>query len=417
MLENVITSPNKIKVLCSPSDTSGVGKFRSVDPHVYLQSKYGNEFHVEIDYKPDVFNPEYLKKYQMIHFHRSLGQDLDKSVEAIELCKKLGIITIMDLDDWFRPTIDHPIYEIIRANQIDKKIVASLVAADYITTTTPAFADELRKINKNVFIFPNAINPDESQFKAVTNPSERIRIGYIAGSSHMADVEILRGAIMGKDDPLVDKVQYMIAGYDLRGSITEIIKKPDGKDEKKTRNIKPEESIWNRYQEVFTNNYTNLSEDYKKFLLTYKDEVYPNIQNEPYARYYTKPVNQYATHYGNIDVSLAPLKNHIFNRMKSNLKQVEAGFYHKALVCSALPPYLPDAIHGLKDGKFVEKGNCLLVEENRNHSDWGKFLKKLIQNPNWIKDLGENLYETVKDKYHIATVTKARAEFYKSIIK
>jgi glycosyltransferase involved in cell wall biosynthesis len=57
-----------------------------------------------------------------------------------------------------------------------------------------------------------------------------------------------------------------------------------------------------------------------------------------------------------------------------------------------------------------------LVDENRNHGDWAKYIKKLIQNPNWAKDLGERLYETVKDKYELSIVTKNRAEFYKSII-
>jgi hypothetical protein len=58
----------------------------------------------------------------------------------------------------------------------------------------------------------------------------------------------------------------------------------------------------------------------------------------------------------------------------------------------------------------------MLVNENRNHSDWYKFVKKLVQNPNMAKDMGERLYETVKDVYDLTNVTKARAEFYKSIV-
>jgi glycosyltransferase involved in cell wall biosynthesis len=64
---------------------------------------------------------------------------------------------------------------------------------------------------------------------------------------------------------------------------------------------------------------------------------------------------------------------------------------------------------------FVD-GNALLVDENRNHSDWAKFIEKLVKNPNMAKDMGERLYETVKDKYDLNVVTKARAEFYKSIV-
>jgi hypothetical protein len=58
-----------------------------------------------------------------------------------------------------------------------------------------------------------------------------------------------------------------------------------------------------------------------------------------------------------------------------------------------------------------------LVNESNNHSDWAKNIKKLVDNPNMIVDLGERLYETVKDKYDLNLVTKNRAEFYKSLIK
>ncbi len=42
---------SKINVLVLPSDGSGVGKFRSVDPHVKLQNLYPEEFHVDIEYR------------------------------------------------------------------------------------------------------------------------------------------------------------------------------------------------------------------------------------------------------------------------------------------------------------------------------------------------------------------------------
>ena len=44
--------PEKIKVLVLPSDKTGVGKFRSIDPHVMLQNTYNDDFHVDIDYEP-----------------------------------------------------------------------------------------------------------------------------------------------------------------------------------------------------------------------------------------------------------------------------------------------------------------------------------------------------------------------------
>jgi glycosyltransferase involved in cell wall biosynthesis len=136
---------------------------------------------------------------------------------------------------------------------------------------------------------------------------------------------------------------------------------------------------------------------------------------ESYLRVWTKPVTSYAKNYSKFDVSLAPIKNHMFNRMKSQLKVIEAGFYKKALIASNIGPYSLDLKHCLKNGELVD-GNALLVDEVRNHSDWAKYMEKLIKNPNMAKDMGERLYETVKDKYDLNIVTKDRAEFYKSIL-
>jgi glycosyltransferase involved in cell wall biosynthesis len=131
---------------------------------------------------------------------------------------------------------------------------------------------------------------------------------------------------------------------------------------------------------------------------------------------WTLPVTSYAKNYAKFDVSLAPIKNHMFNRVKSQLKVIEAGFYKKAIIASNVGPYTIDLKHCLKNGQFVD-GNAMLVDENRNHSDWAKYIQKLLQNPNMVKDMGERLYETVKDVYDLNKVTKDRAEFYKSLIK
>ena len=102
--------------------------------------------------------------------------------------------------------------------------------------------------------------------------------------------------------------------------------------------------------------------------------------------------------------------------MKSQLKVIEAGFYKKALIASNVGPYTIDLKHALDKGQFTD-GNALLVNENNNHSDWAKFVKKLVDNPNFITDLGERLYETVSVTYNLQNVTELRKEFYKSLIK
>ena len=403
----------KINVLVLPSDTTGVGKFRSVDPHVFLQNLYPDDFHVDIDYQPQINNIEYWKKYQIIHAHRTVGQDYDTAPQLIEWLKSMGIIVIVDLDDYWLPTKEHPIHSIIVQNKIDEKIKNNLKAASYVTTTTEIFAEEIKKLNKNVIVFPNAINPKEPQFNQPTPPSDKIRVGWLGGSSHLHDLALL-GDFVQKNSDINDKLQYVICGFDTRGTVTEINPQTN---EQKQRDIKPEETVWMRYEEIFTTNYKTIDNDYKKFLMEFKDGEYQSGNDLPYLRVWTKPVNTYAMNYSKFDISLAPIKNHIFNRMKSQLKVIEAGFYKKALIASEVGPYTIDLVHCLKNGEFNEEGNAILIPESRNHSDWSKAIKKLVQNPEMIKELGERLYNTVKDKYDLNIVTKNRAEWYKSLIK
>jgi len=402
---------SKINLLVVPSDRTGVGKFRSIDPHITLQNLFPNDFHVDIVYDVPLNDENFFKKYQIVSFHRSLSPDFDSAHTAIEMINRMGIKTVCDIDDYWMPGKEHPIHDVIKFNKINEKIVRNLRTANYVSTTTTLFADEIKKLNNNIVIFPNAINPNESQFKEKTIESDRLRIGWLGGSSHLHDIQLLDQSF-AKLTKYSDKLQFVLCGFDTRGSVTEINSQTG---EHKKRDILPHETVWAKYEEIFTQKYSIISEDYKKQLLLYSQEDYENVKNEAYLRVWTKPVTSYAKNYSKFDVSLAPIKNTMFNRMKSQLKVIEAGFYKKALIATNLGPYTIDLKHCLQNGNFVD-GNALLVDENRNHSDWAKYIEKLLKNPNMVKDMGERLYETVKDTYNLNTVSKNRAEFYKSIL-
>ena len=402
----------KINVLVLPSDKSGVGKFRSVDPHVMLQNMYPDDFHIDIDYEPKVMDQNYWKKYQIVHVHRNIGQTYEETPKLIEWLKSNGIIVIVDIDDYWLPTKEHPIHQLILQNKIHEKIMNNLKVASYVTTTTKLFADEIRKYNKNVEVFANAINPKDPQFNEETLPSDKIRVGWLGGSSHLHDLKLMSGFV-SKLSTLQDKLQYYVCGFDTRGTVTEINKETGQQTQ---RAIKPEETVWARYEEIFTDNYKIVTPKYKEFLSKFEEKEFFGWENENYVRVWTRPVTTYAKNYSKFDISLAPIQNHIFNRMKSQLKVIEAGFYKKALIASNVGPYTIDLKHALHQGQFTD-GNALLVNESNNHSDWAKNIKKLVENPSMIVDLGERLYETVKDRYDLNNVTKERAEFYKSLIK
>jgi glycosyltransferase involved in cell wall biosynthesis len=138
--------------------------------------------------------------------------------------------------------------------------------------------------------------------------------------------------------------------------------------------------------------------------------------DKKYVRVWTQPVGKYASNYNLFDVSLAPLHPSEFNGNKSQLKVIEAGFHKKPIIASETSPYTIDLTSAYNDGKFNDKGNSLLVSPNKNHKQWAQHMKRLVDNPNMIEDIGNRLYETVKDKYSLVTVSENRTQFFKSII-
>jgi len=406
---------SKIKILVVPSDRTGVSYYRSTIPHIKLEEYFPKEFHVDIDYEPQLNDDNYLKQYDLIHYHRTLG-DYDNLPKLLERCDELGIATIMDIDDHWSPGPDHPAWQIIKQNNLDKKIANNLKISRNVTTTTSVFADEISKLNKNVFVLPNAINPEEKQYQSNPEKSERIRIGWLGGSSHMKDLEILRGLMTKlKTDGLLDKVQFVLCGFDLRGTMTMIDQKTG---EQKQRPIKPKESVWYQYERIFTDDYNLVSEDYKKFLLSFENKEYENVHNEPYRRVWTKPITSYASNYNLFDISLAPLKESTFNKVKSQLKVIEAGFHKKAIIAQDFGPYQIDIKNAYeKGGDINEEGNGFLVPTIKNHKLWYSHLKKLILNPDLITKLGENLYNTVNGTYDMKSVCEKRRDLYVKLVE
>ena len=198
----------KIKILVLPSDRSGVGKFRSIDPHVCLQKLYPNEVHVDIEFDVNYDDLSFWSKYDIIHYHRLIGQDYDKSLLLVEWLNKQGIVTICDIDDYWMPTKEHPLHSIIVQEKINERIIAQLKVASHVVTTTSIFASEVQKFNKNVSILPNAIDPNEPQFKEKTLESDKIRIGWLGGSSHLHDLYLLDG-LVNVVETMDNKLQYV----------------------------------------------------------------------------------------------------------------------------------------------------------------------------------------------------------------
>ena len=404
----------KIKILVIPSDKAGCGFFRSLQPHEFIKNEYSDIFDIDILYYEDLIKNEldkFFSQYDIVHIHKKL----DDNCELINLMKFVGCKVIVDIDDHWDLGNDHPMSMTAKREKWSIPIINHLKLADMVTTTTEIFKKDIIKYNKNVIVLPNAINPNDDRFKLNNTNNDRLRFGIICGSSHLKDIELINGMTRQLSKDILDKIQIVLCGFDTRGTKT-IYYRDTGKHE--VINIKPKETVWYEYEKIITDNYNIVSQDQKQFLEMFiPNSEYP-LTNTPYRRCWTKNMDNYYKHYENIDVLLVPLKENKFNSVKSQLKVVEAGFAHKAIIAQNFGPYTLDLKPMIeKGGKINENGNALLVDSSKNHKQWAKYITKLVNDRNMLNKLQDNLYNTVKDTFSLETVCKQRVEEYLKLVK
>jgi glycosyltransferase involved in cell wall biosynthesis len=405
---------NKFKVLILNSDTDGVGFWRLLSPY----SSFNNpDIQVDIRLLMDSTLPlhdeNFLAQYKIIVYNKSIpfAQQAFKE-NFMNMLKKHNIKLVYDIDDYWVLSNAHPNYRMWKENNSQAVIEKQLMEADAVTTTTHFLADKIKQFNSNVLIVPNSVNLKEQQWISNKKPTEKIRFLWGGGITHLVDLRLLKKSFESLDKEFLNNSQFYLCGYDLRMNTPQGMKLDD-----------PSRSTWNHFENIFTNNkkWINNS-DYFSWLRTATDNgrdnygVKEEFKNEYYQRRWTKPILLYGTMYNEADVVLAPLKNNnSFNLVKSQLKVVEAGAHHCPIVCSNYGPYTIDDIEGKLDGK--QKG--FLVDENEANSSikWYECMKYYIDNPDKIKEHGENLFEYVRDNYEVNISNDKRIELFKKLIE
>jgi len=174
-------------------------------------------------------------------------------------------------------------------------------------------------------------------------------------------------------------------------------------------------SVWVRYTELLTNNYKTVSQDHASYLKMYLDGDDP-FENEAFRAFHTRPINEYARNYENLDVLLAPLKENDFNRYKSALKVAECAYSGTMIMCTNFGPYTLDLRSYFKFGGGVdEDANSILIDSSKNHKAWAKYVTFLAENQEVVPLLAANLKRDVYEKYALKNITQRRLELYKKL--
>ncbi len=272
-----------------------------------------------------VIDEELLKDCDILFINRVVGHT--RLADILDLRAKYGFKLVVDFDDHWQLDPSHYLYNTYQKYNASELMEAYIYEADCVTVTHERLAEEVRKINPNVCVLPNAI-PKTGQFDIQRTQSDLTRLFWAGGITHVNDIQLLFQPVKSfRGLP----VKMVMGGYS---------KKPE-------------------YYQM--------------------RNAYTRYGRMPHELIPAMPVDSYYSCYSQCDIALIPLVDNRFNSFKSNLKILEAANVGANVVVSNVHPY--------KDVPGVEYVNDLLdwkrhISNLINNPDYAKMqagiLKKYV---------------------------------------
>jgi glycosyltransferase involved in cell wall biosynthesis len=220
------------------------------------------------------------------------------------------------------------------------EVKRTIEQADMVTVTTNKLAEAFLPYNQNIKILPNCV--DISQWNRLNikrdNPEE-IRIGWAGGYSHWEDLHMIREPLI-EIGRLYPNVKIIMIGY---MPIT-------------------------------------MEKDFRPGQL----EFFPWVDTAAH------PYRMAAM---DLDISLVPIKNNIFNVRKSPIKWIEFSSLRIPCVSSYISPYRE--MCDLSDSK-----NGIYIEEN-DKAGWVEGIKMLVESKSLRDNMGNQARMDVENNFDI----------------
>jgi glycosyltransferase involved in cell wall biosynthesis len=335
-------------------------------PNAYIADNYPDVDFVSTNSLLDL-TKEQLADIDIFLFNRYWLLGSNEDIETMyNGLKQLGAKVVLDMDDYWVLESGHPMYVDYVKNKTAEKLRHQMRLADHIITTTTYLAEAITPLNKNITILPNEPYDKYQQFVPDLDQEqekELTKFGWFGAAQHTEDIELLRDSMqtLCYDNTLNDRYRIYLAGWN----------EPN--------------PIYKGYEQVFSNNNKN-----------------PN-----YGRIKAADIYSYVSGYNFVNVALAPLKDTKFNKLKSELKIVEAGWMNKAIITSDIIPY-SDVITHNKNG--------ILIPQNKKNG-WHKAIKTLINDKDMRIELANNLTQDIKKLFDIKKTGQKRYELYQQLTK
>jgi glycosyltransferase involved in cell wall biosynthesis len=288
-----------------------------------------------------------------------------RSVEAVaetkNNLKQCRAQIVLDLDDYWVLNKAHISYKHYKDNNLTAIIKENIRLADYVTCSTEYLASRAREINPNITVIKNTPYPNKfHQYVPVHKPAQYTRFGWFGGAQHIEDIALMEEGMrkLCNDTSLNGKYTVTLAGYN-------------------------DNDAYNYYQSVFSN----------------------KGRNPHYNRIPARSVYDYMYGYNEVDVTYAPVNMTEFNKSRSELKVVEAGWMGKTIIASNMNYYAEHIRHG--ENGFIVKHN--------DPMGWYKYTKQLILDPQMREGMAKNLQDYVLKNFCFQEIFCKKGNLYKRI--
>lgn len=275
----------------------------------------------------------------------------ERGLKIAEMLREHGKKIVMDNDDTYKG------FDMTKLGKLFPEVDASIdrfgKSADLITCSTEFLRQEYLKLNSNVIVLPNCVDPEDwpEQDEILKNEGKKIRIGLVGSVGLHSDIIEFNWVL----DELVKRDDVQIVVFCLPA---------DTPETKQVREFyKPEINFWDSY----------------------------NVEWQHFV-----PINQYVEKLNSLrlDVLLIPREDIYFNRCKSNLKFLEASMLEIPVIAQGfadgMSPYQVDS----DDAKHMR-----IVVDN---SKWMEELEVLLKDEDLRQDMGRKAREYVLSKYQIS---------------
>lgn len=345
----------------TPERTSGVDFVRIIQPLQHLNGYKDDEIQIETQIFQITDKTDWLevcKNFDIIYFNYLNSPWGFAAMGA--MARKLGRKIVMDLDDnLWGIREDNPAFSVYHTgSQALRDFTAICNEVDYMTTTNSYLKNMIinstYKRAEKIKVFPNYIDLSLYQHQSPFKNTLNIQLMHHGSTTHFEDLSS----------------QEFIKGIDM------IMKEYPNVTVRFVGAFLPKlKELWGmRYETAYgdTDIYKWISEKYPKFM----DEA---------------------------DIIVVPLEENSYTRCKSSIKWIETSAAKKPGVWQAVRQYQ----------EVITGKNGLLA---KSEGDWYTQIKRLIDNPELRRNMGEQAFADTKKDWQIQDHIKDYAEFFKMVI-